>query len=141
MPRLDLHPCRRHPRFAQEKEEVTLFGRKKENHSQSAEVAKHPTRILLMAARYVGAIAPPGATVQELGRTGPCYRATNPPGRQYRIVTDSGEGTVFFFPDHAAIWMSGEPQPRAQIPTEMIINRVLGYEEALAFALKDIRDD
>ena len=79
---LDLDPEQRHPRFAQEKEEVTLFGRKKVSHSQPEEVAKHPGRILLTAAQYVGAIAPPGTYVQELGRTGPCYRATNPPGRR-----------------------------------------------------------
>ncbi len=45
---------------------------------------------------------------------------------------------MFFFPDHAALWMNGEPQPRPGIPTNMISNRVPGYAAALADALKDI---
>ena len=117
-----------------------MFGRKKVQ-PQADGVASDPTDILLNAAQYVGAISPPGAFVQELGPAAPCYRASSPPGRQYKIVTDSGDGEVFFFPDHAAIWMGDEPQPRPGIPTEMIASRVPGYEGALAFALKDIRDD
>ena len=118
-----------------------MFGRKKVIQPQGGEDANDPTSILLDAAQYVGAITPPGAFVHELGSTEPCYRASSPPGRQYKIVTDSGDGAVFFFPDHAAIWMGNEPQPRPGIPTEMIASRVPGYEGALAFALKDIRDD
>ena len=118
-----------------------MFGRKKVIQPQAEEVASDPTHILLNAAQYVGAISPPGAFVQELGSASPCYRASSPPGWQYKIVTDSGDGAVFFFPDHAAIWMGNEAQPRPGIPTGMIASRVPGYEDALAFALKDIRDD
>ena len=115
-----------------------MFGRKKVAPAQSPGVAEDRTGALLAAAQYVAMVAPPGAYVQELGASGPCFRATSPPGRQFEAVTDSGPGLMFFFPDHAALWMTGEPQPRPGIPTEMINVRVPGYAEALADALRDL---
>ena len=117
-----------------------MFGRKKVSPAQSPEVAEDRTGALLTAAQYVAAVAPPGAFVQELGASAPCFRASSPPGRRFEAVTDSGQGSMFFFPDHAALWMSSEPQPRPGIPTDMINVRVPGYAEALAEALKDIPD-
>lgn len=118
-----------------------MFGRKKAPEPPSSEVVRHPTRALLAAAQYVGAVAPPGAHVQELGSSVPCFRGTSPPGRRFNVKTDRGTAMMFFFPDHAALWVNGEPEPRPGIPTDMIVNRIPGYEAALAYALKDIRND
>ena len=115
-----------------------MFGRKKVSPAHSPEVAEQPTGVLLTAAQYVGMVSPPGAFVQELGASEPCFRASSPAGRRFEAVTDSGQASMFFFPDHAALWMSGEPQPRPGIPTDMINIRVPGYAEALADALKDL---
>jgi hypothetical protein len=115
-----------------------MFGRKKASPAQSSGAAEDRTGALLAAAQYVAMVSPPGAFVQELGASEPCFRATSPAGRRFEAVTDSGQGSMFFFPDHAAMWMSGEPQPRPGIPTDMINIRVPGYAEALADALKDL---
>jgi hypothetical protein len=122
-------------------EALRMFGRKKVALSPPTNVARHPTRVLLTAAQYVGFVAPPGARVEELGPSMPCHRASSPPGRRFEVTTDKGKAMMFFFPDHAALWMNGEPQPRPQIPTEMIVDRISGYEAALAYALKGIPDD
>src|SRR5687768_16178234 len=108
-----------------------MFGRKKVSPAQSPGVSEDRTGALLAAAQYVAAISPPGAFVQELGASEPCFRATSPAGRRFEAVTDSGPASMFYFPDHAALWMTGEPQHRPGIPTDMINIRVRGYAEAL----------
>ena len=93
--------------------------------TQPAQAGNGVPAPLSAAANYLGCVSPGGAPVfiEELSGMTPCQ---GPQGAMGLCFLFRG-GKTYFFPSFASIWVDGEAGPRAQIPTEIIADRVPGY--------------
>jgi hypothetical protein len=118
-----------------------MFGRKVVTPVQTGSEVETSSVVdpIASAAKYVGCVAPPGTPIYADGLREPtaCFRPDHVAGVCFPFTsTVSGSGKIYFFPDFASIWVDGEATPRAQIPTDMIANRVADYQVALVDLLK-----
>jgi len=89
---------------------------------------------LSAAADYIGFVSPGEKTVSvnELSGLTPCSGPQGAMGVCFLFTgLDGVSGKIYFFPSFASIWVDGEAAPRAQIPTEMIANRIPNYMQTL----------
>ena len=92
--------------------------------SQPAQVGNGVPAPLSAAANYVGCVSPGTPVfIEELSGMTPCQ---GPQGATGLCFLFDG-GKAYFFPSFVSIWVDGEAGPRAQIPTEIIADRVPGY--------------
>lgn len=118
-------------------QEMGMFGRKLVTPAEFGEppATSTATDPIASAAKYVGCVSPPGAPIFADGLAEPtaCFRGNEEAGVCYLFTSSvEGSGKIYFFRDFASIWIDGEPGPRAQIPTQMIADRIPHYAAALA---------
>jgi len=96
---------------------------------------------LAIVAKYVGCVSPgsPPFFVEELFEWYPCKGPGDARGLCFRFSGGNAQGgKAYFFPNFASIWVDGEPGPRAQVPTDMIVDAVPGYLEALQASIAGV---
>jgi len=99
-----------------------LFGSGKGKTAKTPEARKaEHDEIIFKIARFVCLVSP-GQPMRLLavGRSLDTTSTSGEAGFQYQIKTDSGFGHLFIFPKFASVWMLDEPEPRYQLPMEMI---------------------
>ena len=116
-----------------------MFGRKKVTAPGPAP-QQQPTgndAPLHAAANYIGCVSPPDPIyIDGLHDPSRCMGPNDEMGVCYLFKSSiEGSGKIYFFPSFSSVWVDGEPGPRAQIPTDMIANRVPRYVEGLKAAL------